>query len=903
MQEDNELEYLQEAAQNCVDGMNTIKNNAEIDLQKECYEGSRFRYALENLRNIPAKARVVIESQREPFNLFTLFICPNTPPTGNAKRDKNKAKPHELTGIHYASYESPLGRLASIPPGQVYDDFYVHSVEILDPRRRGASFDSINTRFQSDEFCGTRTIPSLLEFLNDQRNNEKNGFWDNEIIDSPKVLHGILRTKKTTFALKHIILSFEQDNVCRSATDDSIILLGAPGTGKTTTLLQRLRNKLFFIEDIKKGSTENYDEDEIERYKYAINNGMSTEWALFTPAKLLKQYLMRALDKNELSNLTSQMWTWSDYRHIIANNKLGILVNHGNSSGLRFIPESEVTTSSSLTTKKARDNFKEWCDSFSAFRDSLLINQVKNVADVLSKASSANIATFAKKLLGIVTDNKSKDTLSRVFSEIHDKMGEITLYKKDKSSLLDSEIEAIFIAFCNKEVENEIRNIGTIFWETLRRTASQNESTLPEEDEENGIDDIYENTNVAAGLIKNGIKKYCPYIAKGEVFEYKKDPVAWVFAHYIDKTAAEKVVKIILQRASCSRLLGLFQRYTTNIHRHYQNFRKNSITSKEGFYSFQNVNAHKKEIQGDELDMVIYVYLSSLRRLNSKPNIRSRYGNTLNEKFKLLCKSMIYIDEATDFSPIELACMRMLAHPLFPSVFVCGDINQRLTRTGARTEEELLWAISCSEKSIHHFTKTYRQTRRLYEFGQEILKIDGASENGSAYDDQIIDSSVLPALGQNLSNIEQHAEWVASRIVEIIKQYTAGATDNDNAIPTIAIFVPNASYVEEFAEQLGAMDAIKDESLLIEACVDVRQIGDDWKICVYPIDFIKGLEFEAVFFVGIDQIQENNERSILRILYIGSTRASMFLGLTCTGDLPKELTPLNSYFCLDWSNS
>jgi hypothetical protein len=74
------------------------------------------------------------------------------------------------------------------------------------------------------------------------------------------------------------------------------------------------------------------------------------------------------------------------------------------------------------------------------------------------------------------------------------------------------------------------------------------------------------------------------------------------------------------------------------------------------------------------------------------------------------------VDEAPDFSLLQLACMAALAHPRIRSFFACGDFNQRLTTWGARSIEDLKWVFS--DLDIREITISYRQTRQLNELAR-----------------------------------------------------------------------------------------------------------------------------------------------------------------------------------------
>ena len=84
------------------------------------------------------------------------------------------------------------------------------------------------------------------------------------------------------------------------------------------------------------------------------------------------------------------------------------------------------------------------------------------------------------------------------------------------------------------------------------------------------------------------------------------------------------------------------------------------------------------------------------------------------------------------------------------------------------------------------------------------------------------------------------------------------------------------------------------------ACLQGQSVGNATDVRVCSIEYIKGLEFEAVFFVGIDQLIQQYPDLYHKFLYVGSTRAANYLGLTCTDELPSELEALRPYFGENW---
>ena len=87
---------------------------------------------------------------------------------------------------------------------------------------------------------------------------------------------------------------------------------------------------------------------------------------------------------------------------------------------------------------------------------------------------------------------------------------------------------------------------------------------------------------------------------------------------------------------------------------------------------------------------------------------------------------------------------------------------------------------------------------------------------------------------------------------------------------------------------------------LLVACKDGNFVGDDQDVRVFNINHIKGLEFEAVFFMNLDETIEKYPNLYSKYLYVGATRAATFLGITFRDEIPKKLEYLADYFDATW---
>jgi hypothetical protein len=115
------------------------------------------------------------------------------------------------------------------------------------------------------------------------------------------------------------ILDQYQDAIFRLPLSSRLLILGAPGTGKTTTLIRRLGQKLdlAFLEA---------DElDLVERLLGGSSVPHNLSWMMFTPTELLKQYVKEAFARENIAASDHHLKTWTEYRHELARTTFGLL--------------------------------------------------------------------------------------------------------------------------------------------------------------------------------------------------------------------------------------------------------------------------------------------------------------------------------------------------------------------------------------------------------------------------------------------------------------------------------------------------------------------------------------------------------------------------------------------------
>ncbi len=149
-----------------------------------------------------------------------------------------------------------------------------------------------------------------------------------------------------------------------------------------------------------------------------------------------------------------------------------------------------------------------------------------------------------------------------------------------------------------------------------------------------------------------------------------------------------------------------------------------------------------------------------------------------------------------------------------------------------------------------------------------------------------------PVLGTGLADRSNIVLWLVDRIAEI-EQLT-------QALPPIAVLVTDEEEVVPLADALN--EALGTGNIQAVPCVRGQLAGQDNDVRVFDVQHIKGLEFESVFFIAVDHLAEHKPNLFEKFLYVGATRAAMYLGMTTVGPtLPPKIIGLTDRFRHNWS--
>jgi hypothetical protein len=209
------------------------------------------------------------------------------------------------------------------------------------------------------------------------------------------VVEGLRRNAITKMELRdQAILDQYQDEIFRLPLDTRLVILGPPGTGKTTTLIKRLGLKLDheYLTD---------DEKEVIATTAAGSARHAQSWIMFTPTDLLRQYVKEAFARENIPASDERISTWDDFRRDVGRHRFGIL-RSGAGGGI-FVMKDDAPSLQVTTLARQR----EWFADFDAWQSEYFWNDLRTNAQTLSTYEDSGVARIGAQLLEILPSTLS----------------------------------------------------------------------------------------------------------------------------------------------------------------------------------------------------------------------------------------------------------------------------------------------------------------------------------------------------------------------------------------------------------------------------------------------------------------------------------------------------------------
>jgi len=848
-------------------GSPLLPEEARRNLLRILYED---RQALQTLEHEPSIARVEV-TWLDTNEEEVLYVC---------RTSSAGIRPGGLEG-QLVSYRAALGRLAAIPAGKEVEvalprgerPALVRVRAELHPSPIAAGWDSIDNSFELiDWHVAIESIRRLLDyerqapaaqivsdflaqmFAEDEAQQVYLGQRRRKIVDRMQ-----LRDRP--------VLDQFQDLIFRLPLDKQLFLLGPPGTGKTTTLIKRLGQKrteeALTVEEADKLTLLGMKDD------FLAPSG----WVMFSPTELLKLYVQDAFNRERIPAPRQNLRTWDAERISIGRDALRILKG---ATGGRFIladAEDTLIDCRSPSLAKLHDEVASEVDSDIVARCSRAREWMRDSNDGTVRGALAKIeARFGN---GPVTLNM-----------LHEFGKDAQVFSSDLD-MLSGQIDDQQRAFANRML---MPDPGPCLNELARVLPRDSATDSPAEEEEEDEEEEGESLGdeipapgegargeaAAAKLLIRAVRWLAVDALQGHRRPAPGD-VGTVLRWLGDRTPAAVDMVELGQRIELQRRLrvlsGAPRSLVFGVPSVYSRFRRRCAAVGRWF---RNIIPRYNKISPAEADILILVMLRNARRALNELGSKS-WLKPIEDRYLM----QVLVDEATDFSAVQLACMLELANPKLRAWFACGDFRQRITRHGILTIDELRW-IAAKANVLQIETRQieidYRQSPRLRALAD-------ALDSGRLPQALPADGDPPPLLAEYLAG-EELATWLAERILEIERSV--------GSLPSIGIFVDGEDRIDPLVASIRPR--LTERSLRIVGCRDGRDVGNIQEVRLFDIQHVKGLEFEAVFFLGADSLAQRLPDLFDRYIYVGVTRAAAFLGITCQARLPKDLEFVRPFF-------
>ena len=654
-----------------------------------------------------------------------------------------------------------------------------------------------------------------------------------------------------------------------------LLLIGSAGTGKTTTMIQRLKylTDIYAIEEDASNETSLYQLTATQRDHLETAIKEQRDWIFFSPSTLLKEYLADAMNREGLTNTSAKVWCWDEYRNKVIRENYMLIDPSNDNAPFKASRSKEVLF----------QNCTSIIESFSAFFLESL-KQIKNKFPKIEESEKQylwmSIATNIQKRFE-ESDGLSIQQFIQLFNALEQ------LYSKDCRGLLLENRNVIkrisdeiyLLSKENPDVYDELASFANV--QVVEQAEDLDEDIEPADETETNEEEFDSKIIL---MIRTWLKRFC-YNKKNS--DARLTPRQERLSELLMPILTEEHQKQ-LDRIGELALFEQFAKYTRGIRSNlfggfatkYKRFRRQSLFNKDKNWNLVELEALLKRREGKELHPQEQALLIGFINNLVKMILRVTKGN-INHPFVVayrdLARPIIGVDEATDFCECDIYAMQSLLYNDYNSFTLCGDLMQRLTKQGIKTWKDITPFLG--EMIPLEMITSYRQSKALLSVAQSLYVDTIGDEPGYvAY----MKSTKVPEPLYFVSEDESaKISWIEKRINEVYIAY-------GKKLPSIAIFLNKKDEIKGFVDRLRDTDFIYDAGIEIVDGSEGNVLASSNQIRVYPIDVVKGMEFDVVFFHNIDNADADDDL-IKRYIYVGVSLAAFFLGITLKTD-KKDIT-------------
>lgn len=665
------------------------------------------------------------------------------------------------------------------------------------------------------------------------------------------------------------------------------IIEGGPGTGKSTTLIQRM--KLLIDEDDLKDQKLNYPEKNLTDLKISIASERNS-WVFFSPTDLLCKYLKADMAYEGLTQYEDKTHVWNDYlRKTLMRDDYKLA-----GAKCRFVYNKKFGEEGLFVGDQL-----EVVRGFSAYYFNQIKTRIQKVANLdYSKYSWKGVGMMIKDRCKGIENANDLPALLKILFELG-KLKDLPtpqgfLSVKDIVSTYETKINELSDKYLIEWKKDEDFYNQLIDCEEEMLDNDEAIDTVIDIDEEDSLDD---KADVAIEL-KKDIKRFIRLFASSgsknvdissvykELYSLIKDKI-----NLEDLSEISDIAFFNREIYPCISNVEVFLLNVDFVSNTYLSFRKKMYEEKNPSWDYTLMEnlfsvTSKNYIHHDECCLLIGFInnlLISIARFSGDKfsQFKGRFANAYLQNRK----AVIGVDEATDYSLIDYYAINSLRHHQVSSVTLSGDMMQSMNFYGIKDWKTLQDPLLFEKIDVQHLKTSYRQGPKLIKLAHYLYSKNTGKR--APYGCYLKDEKNTPdPLWYESDNIEDKVSWMAKRILEVQSAY--------KKVPSIAIFVNNTKEAQDLYEALKGEEILEEAGIDVINCTANDELTAPDSVRIFLLDRVKGMEFEVVFFYNIDEVSK--QKLIDQFLYVGLSRATFYMAVASNVIEDPQLVELSERF-------
>lgn len=693
---------------------------------------------------------------------------------------------------------------------------------------------------------------------------------EDEIAKSKAKISRVRSFIRSTVALREQpLLDKAQEKAKRSHLYDgtSIAIEGGPGTGKTTTVIQRLK----FL--ITKKVLDEYEVPISENQKILVSDVNHKSWMFVSPTKLLLQYLRDNMQYEGLTTTEENTTVIDDFRIKMireyqlrkpdADGPFKIYKMGGKYLALILKPQETINKFEKYIVQQITKNLSEVAKletKLYSWHD-----EAVRIKSYCAKAKNIKNLNALLDLFYFLQENEESH-VDELVDRSREKVKEISAFIRDK---IKSEPETI----------DKLK----ILFDKWRKDRITEEDDF--EEEENILSKDISFDSELYDKLQPLVRSYAlTQIEANAKLSKRQNEVYALVKPFISEVEVPEwftvggLVWFVRKFANLCR--GIERNILNKIPQLYKSFRKEKEADSNQASLLYNKTLLKKIIQKDnnkhlhpdEQNFLLGFINNLLLDIYKKSKIRFQALNhPYAIAYRAYAKPVLVVDEATDYTQLDYYMLYSFRHYNISSVTLSGDMMQGLNENGLDSWDDLNWIIP--NLKICELQTSYRQIPTLLQIAKEMYKDDQGYY--PRYESYMQQSENEPAPLAFISKDEdEKVEWISDRIKEVYETY--------QSMPSVALFVGDNEDISKLVDRFEELDILN--GIRVIDCSGNRLLEAKDTVRIFRLSEVKGMEFEVSFFHNIDKAieDENSEKLMRRYLYVGISRATTHLAATFT---------------------